>query len=208
MKYKLLLFDFDGTLADSLPWFLGIINQVADRYAFKRIAEHELETLRGYDARRLMKHLGLSFWKLPFVANHMRRAMARDIRRIPLFEGVGGLLQRLSARGTTLAVVTSNSYQNVRQALGPESAALIQYYECGSSLFGKSARLKRVLAKSGVLPGQALCIGDELRDLEAARSAGIPFGAVSWGFTRVEALRAQAPAEVFTTLDEILEKTA
>jgi phosphoglycolate phosphatase len=50
-----------------------------------------------------------------------------------------------------------------------------------------------------------LAIGDELRDLEAATRAGIPFGAVGWGFTHIEALKAQAPAEAFAHMDDLVE---
>ena len=96
----------------------------------------------------------------------------------------------------------------MRRILGPENEALIQYYECGVQLFGKQAKLKKVLKQSGTLPGEAICIGDEIRDIQAARKAKIPFGAVAWGFTKVEALLAYAPNEVFSSVGEIAEKIA
>jgi phosphoglycolate phosphatase len=63
--------------------------------------------------------------------------MAKDIRQIRPFEGIGEMLQCLSAKGVALTVVTSNAYDNVYQVLGPEHAALIRYYEHGVSLSGK-----------------------------------------------------------------------
>ncbi len=206
MPYRLALFDFDGTLADSFPWFLGVVNRLADEHGFRRIGEHELETLRGQSARQVMGALGVSAWKLPRIAHQMRREMATDIGRITLFPGVDQVLRGLAGRGIKLAVVTSNSLDNVRRVLGPESSELIRHWACGASMFGKRPKLRAVLRDSGVPAGEAIAIGDEIRDLEAARAAGIAFGAVSWGYTSPEALRAQGPEEVFASPEEILRR--
>jgi len=206
MKYRLAIFDFDGTLADSMPWFLSVVNRLADDHGFRRIEDHEIETLRGQAARQIVAHLGVPAWKLPRVAHSMRQHMARDIGKITLFPGVDRLLQGLSARGVRLAIVTSNSIENVRQVLGPENAGLIQHYACGASMFGKRVKLRSVLRDSRVPAAEAIAIGDEVRDLEAARGERIPFGAVGWGYTHPEALRAHHPEEMFSDLEEILEK--
>lgn len=205
MKYRLVIFDFDGTLADSFPWFVGIVNQIADKYRFKRIAEDEIDTLRGYDARTLMKHLGVTWWKMPLIARHMRRMMAQDIHHISLFDGVSDVLRRLAQDGVTLAVVSSNSESNVLRVLGPENAALISHFGCGVSLFGKQAKFREILSKTGISPQETLCIGDETRDIMAAKSENLACGAVTWGFATIEALRAHAPNEVFANVDGILE---
>jgi phosphoglycolate phosphatase len=208
VKYKLAIFDFDGTLADTVPWLASVMDQVADRYNFNRLDGQDLEVLRDYDSRQLLKHLGVPLWKLPMIGNHMRNLMARDIEQIPLFDGVEDLLRGLSASGVLLAIVSSNSYANIRHVLGPETADLIGFYECGTSLFGKQARIRKVLRKSGCMAGHAIYIGDEVRDVEASRGERIAFGAVSWGCARVETLKAHRPNEVFTSISDILEKIA
>jgi phosphoglycolate phosphatase len=205
MKYRLAIFDFDGTLADSFSWFLGVANRLADDHRFRRIEEHEVEALRGQSARQLLAHFGIPAWKMPAIARQMRQHMARDIRHISLFPGMDRVLQTLAGRGIRLAIVTSNSIENVRLVLGP-NAALIQQYACGVSIFGKRTKLRAVLRGSGVTASEAICIGDEIRDLEAAREEGIPFGAVSWGYTNPEALRAHGPEEMFESMEEILER--
>ncbi len=150
MRYKLIIFDFDGTLADSFPFFVSTLDRLAERHGFKRVGSAELETLRGYDFRQLMKHIGLPLWKLPMVTKDFNGLMAREIARISLFEGAGDLLRALSERGITLALVSSNAYENVRRVLGDENGDMIRYYECGASIFGKPAKLKKVLRKSGI----------------------------------------------------------
>jgi phosphoglycolate phosphatase len=203
MRYKLIIFDFDGTLADSRDWFAGVINQVAARYRFRQVSRAELEMLRGYDNRAIIRYLGVPGWKLPLIANHMRRLVAHEAHAIPLFPGVGDLLDALASRGVALAVVTSNSEENVRRILGPDNAAAITYFACGASLFGKAAKFRQVLRRAGVAPADALCIGDETRDVEAAAAVGLAAGAVTWGYATAESLRACRPTLTFESLDEI-----
>lgn len=208
VKYQLVIFDFDGTLANSFPWFVGVFNSIADKYKFKRVEASELDTLRGYSARQIIQQLGVPAWKLPLIGRHAKRLMAQSAAQIALFEGVDAMLHELARQGVTLAVVSSNSEVNIRQVLGPQSAALITYYECGAALFGKHVQFRKILKKSRIPRSQTLCIGDEIRDVEAARREALPFGAVAWGFTNVEALKAYAPAEVFSRVEEIVEKVA
>ena len=204
MGYKLAIFDFDGTLADTVPWFAGVVNHVADRYGFKRVEERDHEMLRGYAPRRLMEVLGVPLWKVPLIAYHLRGLLARDIDQITLFDGISVVLQTLSQAGVTLAVVSSNSYENVRRVLGSENVGLVETFACGVSVFGKAAKLRGVLKKCDIPRGEAIYIGDEVRDVEAAHEAGVASGAVSWGYNTVEALQVCAPDEIFTSVDDIL----
>ncbi|MDJ1159712.1 HAD hydrolase-like protein [Chelatococcus sp. SYSU_G07232] len=203
MRYKAIVFDFDGTLADSFAWFLFVMDDVADRYRFKRLDRDNLETLRGLSGRQLMRRHGVPLWKVPLITRHMRVLMARDIDQIPLFDGVDDMLARLAAQGVTLAVVTSNAETNVRRVLGPRNAALIRHYECGASVFGKPDKLRKVLRKAGVAPGEAIVIGDEIRDIEAGKVVGMATGAVAWGYTALPALVARMPTRVFERIDDI-----
>lgn len=207
-SYQLAIFDFDGTLADSFGWFVGVINQIADRFRFNRIDPREMDTLRGYDARRVMRHVRVPMWKMPLVARDMRARMNRDIGSIALFPGVDEMLAELAGRGVTIAVVSSNSEENVRAVLGPRNSDLVRHMACGASVFGKRRKLRKVLRAAGVRPGDALCIGDEIRDLQAAHAEGIPFGAVTWGYTKGDALRALSPEAVFDRVEEIVEHIA
>lgn len=201
--HRLAIFDFDGTLADTFPWFVGVLNGVADRYGFSRVKADEVEMLRGYDARQIMRHLRVPSWKLPFIANHMRRLMARDIDGIRLFDGVPDILRTLTDRGVTVAIVSSNSVENIRRILGPEVAGQVAQYGCGASLFGKAAKFRRMLRTTGVPAPYAIGIGDEVRDIEAARRAGMACAAVAWGYTRGDALAARHPDRLLTRVEQI-----
>jgi phosphoglycolate phosphatase len=204
--YKLAVFDFDGTLADSISWFLRVINEVADTCRFRRIKEEELPRLRTYDARKIIEHVGVPMWKVPLIQRHLQKRMTRDVGKIRLFAGIDGLLQRLHAQGVDLAIVSSNSAVNVREILGRQNASLIQYYACGAQILGKRVKLRKVLQRSGVLHSEAIFIGDEIRDLHAAHAEGVAFGAVSWGVNSPESLKMHCPKEIFSSVDEIAER--
>ncbi len=203
VRYRLLIFDFDGTLADSFPQFLDHMRQTVDHFGLRPIDAEALDELRGRSAAEVIKFLGIPAWKVPLVGRYVRRLMTADASGLRLFPGVSDALQRLAQQGLELAVVSSNTEANIRLVIGPETARLIGSFECGASLFGKAARFRKVLRQTGVPPAQALAIGDEIRDLEAAEKVQIDFGAVSWGYTKVAALRTFAPAFVFDHLAEI-----
>lgn len=202
MQYKLAIFDFDGTLADSFPFFTSVFNRLAQRHGFRSVAPEEVSQLRRLNARQIMTHLGMPAWKLPIVATNFISLMS-DAASVPLFEGVSELLGHLADEEVVLAIVSSNSYENVERVLGPENMRRVSYFECGVSIFGKRSRIRKVLKNSGIRPGEAIYIGDQSTDLEAARAEKVAFGAVSWGYGDVEALRSLAPDELFTRADDI-----
>jgi len=208
IPYDLAIFDLDGTLLDSFPWFLDIVNAVADRHRFRRIEPDQVETLRGKDTREIIKFLGVSAWRIPAIARDMQRLKAMHLNDIALFPGVDAMLRALQARGVTLAMVSSDNEPNVRRALGSANAALISHYACGASLFGKAAKFKQVIKACGAPAARTICIGDEVRDVDAALKAGLAFGAVTWGYATEAALRAQAPAMVFSKMDDIVAAVA
>jgi phosphoglycolate phosphatase len=201
-KYKLAIFDLDGTLSDSFPWFLRVVNSIADKHRFKRVEDRDVEMLRGKSAREVIDYLQVPIWRMPAIARDMRRLKSESINTIPLFAGVDVMLEELSQLGVTLAVVSSDSASNVRKALG-KNADLISRFACGASLFGKAAKYQAVLNRTGIAAADAICIGDEVRDGEAARQAGIVFGAVSWGYAKTEALRQASPVLVFDSVAAI-----
>lgn len=203
MRYRLAIFDFDGTLLDSFSWFVTVLDEMAREFGFRSPSREELEALRGLPAREIVRRLEVPLWKMPRVANRMRSLMARNLEGLRLFPGIQEALVGLQDHGITLAIVSSNSEANIRRVLGPDPS--IAHYECGVSMFGKASRLKRVLRRLDASPAEAVYVGDELRDVEAARAAGMAFGAVSWGYTLLDALRAVEPEMFFETSEDLLD---
>jgi phosphoglycolate phosphatase len=203
MKYRLAIFDFDGTLADSFPFFIRVFNQLAEKHGFRGIDTDLAPAYRSYDARQMMEQVGLPAWKLPLVARSFISLMRENAASISLFDQVDDMLLHLANRGATLAIVSSNSYDNVTRILGPANTKLISQFECGVSIFGKASRIRKTLKKTGIPSGEAIYIGDQVADLEAARKEKVAFGAVSWGYATIESLRGHFPEEEFDRVSAI-----
>jgi phosphoglycolate phosphatase len=132
--------------------------------------------------------------------------MTEHTGEFSLCPGISDVLHHLAAVGIQLAIVSSNSRENVERVLGADNASLVAHFACGVSMFDKAAKLRQALRQCAVRPSQAIYIGDEIRDAEAAARAGIAFGAVTWGQHGAEMLRTQKPALVFTTVREIADE--
>jgi phosphoglycolate phosphatase len=206
MRYPLLIFDFDGTLADTFDLFLDIFDQTADQYGFRRFDRENMDYLRTLDARSILHYHRVPMWKVPAILHRSRRLMERQIHDIRLFSKIDDTLARMHESGVRLALLTSNSAHNVLKVLGPEVAARFDFLECGASLFGKRSKLRRLLVHSGVAVDDVMLIGDEIRDAQAAIHAGVAFGAVGWGYSAIDALVKAGAQEHFQVPEEIVSK--
>lgn len=181
---KIVIFDFDGTLADSFPWFVARINQVARIFHFNEVKEEDLPRLRLMRTSEILNYLGISKIKLPFVIFYLKRLMSRESHSINLFPEVPALLKDLKKEGFDILVLSSNSKSNVIKILGPASEMVTAYY-CGAGLNSKNKHFKQVMKTFS--DSQFLSVGDEYRDYEAARQVGIAHINVSWGYASREA---------------------
>lgn len=197
--FDLMIFDFDGTLADSAGWFRSILPDIAKRFGFRCPDAEELEDLRHKPPREVMRILKIPGWKLVLIAVHVRKRAAKA-EAFPLFEGVPEMLAELAKQGVPMAVVSSNAEVNVRRALGPEMSAQVSAWSCGAGMFGKAKHFRDVLKKMHVAPDRVLAVGDEIRDIEAAREVGLKTAAVAWGFAMKPALEAAGPDYCFETV--------
>lgn len=203
MKYQLAIFDFDGTLADSFPFFSSTINTLAEQYHFNKIRDEEEQSLRHLNAREIIKHVGLPQWKLPMVAASFVAKMGENVDKIQLFPQVADTLAYLDHAGMFISIITSNTRDNVTRILGQQVMKSIKHLDCGMSMFGKKSRINKLLKKTGITAASAIYIGDQLTDMEAARKSGVAFGAVQWGYSAIEALRIYTPEEEFASVADI-----
>jgi phosphoglycolate phosphatase len=205
MQCKLVIFDFDGTLANSFPIVLNMLDELAQKFNTKKLNHADIPRLRNYTPRKIMRMLNVRLWKVPAILKFTRTRMRSDAHRIHKFEGVDEVLRELHRRNVKLGIVTTNTRGIVEQVLGPEIFNLFSYFLGEVSLFGKPKALKKMLSLSGVENSETLAIGDEIRDLDAANKVNIPFGAVSWGFATPEAMNSRNPRFTFTQPAQILE---
>jgi len=196
--FKLVVFDFDGTLADSLAATVEIFNRLAGEMGFAPITDPA--AARHLATRQFLKRHGISFWRLPRVVRRFRALAAERAAELKLFAGVAEALAELGAGGAKLGILSSNAEGTIRACLRANGAETHFGFVVGyPRLFGKGKALKRILRAEKVERSDVLYVGDEVRDLEAAQSAGVRCAAATWGFHAAELLRTANPDFVLET---------
>jgi HAD superfamily hydrolase (TIGR01549 family) len=199
---KMLIFDFDGTIIDSLPVLLESLNNNAARFGYEKVQNPE--SIRSQDLRTIIKKSNISPFKLFSIIYTIRREMRSKIASLKPFPGILPVLTQLHAQGVLLGIVTSNTKENVEPFLTQYTINFFDIIEDKSSLFGKAKVLKHLLTTYGLGPANIIYIGDETRDIEAAQANHIRSAAVTWGFNTADILQTKNPTYLIHTPSELL----
>lgn len=195
-----IIFDMDGTLADSFDY-------VADFLAGVRgvpLAAPDKKKLRYLSMISMARRMGFHWWDAPWLFWQGRRRMHRAIKELKSFKGIRGLIRQLHKDGHSLHVLSTNSPRNVNRFLHEQNIA--RYFGAvygGVGIFNKAPGLKKLLRHQKIRADQAIYVGDETKDVRAAKSVGMPVIAVSWGFAGRDQLAALAPDALADTPQEL-----
>jgi phosphoglycolate phosphatase len=204
---RVLVFDFDGTIADTLWQGLEILNSMAEEFGFRPLAKEELPQAQDMTTRQLMKFLGIPNRKLPTIGHRGVKKLRALIGEVQPLSGMPAVLRELHARGIRMGIVTSNSEENVGIFLRNHDLEIIEFVRSSSRLLGKAREIRQAMKKHGFGAGDAIYIGDETRDVEACKRAGLRCVAVAWGYNSRRILAAQQPFRVVDTPEELLVLT-
>lgn len=181
MRYSLIVFDFDGTLADSLANAIAIFQRIGPELGLKPVAD--LEAARSMPTRQFLKQIGVRFWQLPRVVRAFQAASAEHAAELKLHDGIAEMLHGLHGSGHRLGVLSSNRDDVIRTCLRANGVEELFAFVVGyPKLFGKAKALRRILKAEKLAREDVLFVGDELRDVEAGRKAKVATVAVTWGF--------------------------
>ena len=205
MIYKTLVFDFDGTIADTLGETRRIFNRIAPDYGIREVAEHELDGLRHLSLKDLLNHLDIPKRRVPALIARGTGMMRGNITELQLITGMREVLIELRRHVRSFGILTSNATANVDLFLRTHGLRdQFDFISSTSKLTGKAKHLKAIRKTFSLRPEELLYIGDELRDVKASQKAGIPIAAVTWGFNSREALMAAAPDYLFDRPEDFL----
>ncbi len=188
------VFDFDGTFADTLDLAFTMYNRIAPEYNYRQVGKEELDTLRTRKPQEIFKAFGISRVRFLTLLLRIRKELSLHITEAGLIKGMENALRSMSLAGFRLGILTSNSRVNVRNFIDHHSLSdIIGFIYSGNSLFGKDKVIGRMLEREGISRERVVYVGDETRDIEACQKAGIPVIAVSWGLNRRELLASLHP---------------
>lgn len=206
MIYKTIIFDFDGTIADTLEEGRRIFNIVAPDYGVRQIAPGEVMALRKLTITELIEHFEIPKMRVPVFIARGTAMMRKSIDRLPLIPGMGEVLKEIRPKVDRFGILTSNAAENVDVFLKSHGIRdLFDFISSTSKLTGKSRYLSSIRKEYGLKAEEMLYVGDEVRDLKAAKKAGVPCAAVSWGFNAREVLIEEHPDLLFDRPVEFLQ---
>jgi HAD superfamily hydrolase (TIGR01549 family) len=206
MIYQTLVFDFDGTIADTLGETRRIFNRIAPDYGIRQVAEDEVHSLRHLSLKELLEHLQIPKRRVPALIARGTGMMRGNITELALIPGIANVLSELRRHVHSFGILTSNATANVDLFLRTHGVRdQFDFISSTSKLTGKSKHLKAIRKTFSLRPGQILYIGDELRDVKASQKAGVPIAAVTWGFNSRESLAAADPDYLIDRPEDFLQ---
>lgn len=205
-NYRLVAFDFDGTIANTLGEMHRIFNELAPEFGLHEIHEAEIANLRQLATKELIRKLGVPKRRIPALLGKGLSLLRSRIEQIELINGMGEALRAIRPRVDHMGILTSNNSENVELFLkhhGLEDQ--FQFISSKSKLSGKAKHLKSILRTFSLEKEEMLYVGDEIRDIKACQKVGIPIAAVSWGFNSLEALAAAKPTHLIERAGQLVE---
>jgi len=203
------VFDFDGTIANSRAVVISAYNQVAEKHRFNPMVEADIPVLSRLSIPERCRKMGVPLYKLPSVMVEVGRSYKNFVDSVVAFDGMLPVLQTLHRHGLTVGIISTNSAENIQRFLARNGMEpVVQRVHCSSNMFGKDKVISRYLKTYGLTPEQVLYVGDEERDVVASRKMKLRVLSVSWGFETLDVLTKAGPDFIAHQPADILQRVA
>jgi phosphoglycolate phosphatase len=207
-RYRLLVFDWDGTLADSTSIIASALQSACRDVGEPVPDDVAARYVIGLGLAQALAHVapGLAQDRHPEIsARYRHHYLGRDAQ-IPLFEGAAALLDDLHAEGFMLAIATGKTRIGLDRSLAAHSLReRFHATRCADEGYPKPHpdMLLHLMSVLDVRPGQTLMIGDTTHDLELARAAGADSVGVAYGAHDADGLESAGPLAIVHSIGEL-----
>ncbi len=208
-----IFFDLDGTLIDSAPDLAAAADKLRTDRGLPSIAYERYRPMAGAGARGMLRiafdmspdHVAYEAYREEFYVNYERSLTARTFA----FEGVDGLLEAIKTKRMPWGIVTNKS----KRFTNPLAAQMLLLHGAAAVISGDSTPHTKphpepVLAAArtaGVDPTQCWYVGDDKRDIESGRAAGMLTVAACWGYMGEHAVQSWGADAVLDHPSQLLE---
>lgn len=207
MKKKYVIFDFDGTLADTVPVMLTLIEELAQEFGYdKKITADDLEWVRDHELKNIPAKFGIPLFKVPLILIKGRDLLNKQMFSVPPCRGILEMLQVLKKKGYVLAILSSNRRDSIQEFIVKHN--LEPYFDFVHSelnIFGKDKALLSLLRQHQMPIEESLYVGDEMRDIEACKKIKLDCVSAAWGLNSAKALKEYGAQWVVKKPQEIVE---
>ena len=200
-----LIFDFDGTIADTFQFLIEITNRLSSEFGFNAIEASEIAKLKDKSVQDAIQYLNIPLLKIPIIAAKAKIELHKEIASVKPAEGLKEMLQQLRSLGVKMGILTSNSLKNVTGFLRNNELNIFDFVHTTPKIWSKNRSLKKLIHENQLDHLQVIYVGDETRDIIAAQKAGIRSVAVTWGYNSYKALQSHHPDHVIHKPQELLK---
>lgn len=199
------IFDFDGTLADSLELMLRLYNESADDFGTLPVSMSEVDELRELGYKKAMKAKKIRLTMLPKLAIHIIKDMKLHMDEVSPHEGIIPMLRQLREMGVSIGVLTSNNAALVVDFFDKNGFPEFDFVVSEKTLFGKEKALKRIMKRHKLKKERVIYVGDEPRDVYSSQKAGVKVFGVTWGLAGRIGLEKNPPDRIADTAEELYQ---
>ncbi len=200
---KTVIFDFDGTLANTVDLVVRIYNEHAEELGADTLSIDEFPTLRTLGYKKAMKAKNLHWHVLPKLVFILKRGVREHLHEVQPYEGIQRLINELKSAGMMIGVLTSNDGALVQEFLDTHGFPAFDFVVSEKTVFGKEKALKKIIERHKLDRARVVYVGDEPRDVTASKKAGVHVVGVTWGFGGRESMLATLPDTTVHTMDEL-----
>lgn len=208
-KIKTVIFDFDGVIADSLPYHFKQMVEIARKnFGVKGNEKKIIDEIRTKSYFELMKTFKISWTKAPLILKIIHQArenLFNNIEKIKIFPGTKKLLINLTKRKLILIILSSNLEKTINKFIELNKIDYFNQIVCGTNILGKAVEIESLLRRNNWKKEEAVYIGDEIRDVEACKKIGMKIIGVSWGFQKAEVLKKHGADYIAKKPNDILK---
>ncbi|RPK03148.1 HAD-IA family hydrolase [Priestia endophytica] len=201
---KTILFNFNGTIVDTSSLAIDIYNEIAEKKGYRKINDEEVAYLSTLSVTDRFKRLNVPIYKLPSLGITIKQRYQKYISNLDPVSGINEVIHELKKRGYRLGFLTTNSRDVTHQFLTSNSMNVFDYTHYSFNPFSKTKEISSFLKKNKLNQKDVLYIGDELRDIKAAKKNHLYCIAVSWGYDSKELLEAGEPNHIADRPQDIL----
>jgi phosphoglycolate phosphatase-like HAD superfamily hydrolase len=201
---KNLIFDFDGTIVDSLDFVIEMYMSWYPEDQYLKTVDKD--KLRNMPITQVIGELRVKPWKVPALIFRGRMEMNKNINQIDMVDGMKELLVHLSKDSINLYIASSNSSRNINKYLRNKNLRKIFKRVYGSvGIFSKGKALNKIIDKNRLKRQETYYVGDEVRDIKAAKKAGLKSIGVTWGYNGESIIARENPDFLVNDPREIIK---
>jgi len=192
-KFTTIIFDFDGVIGNTIEEIKNIVVGLYEEFRHEKAKPEEIQKFIGKGVIQVIKELKVPMVKLPYFERRIRQDLIKRIDKIKIFKGIKKVLGQIKKNGYRLGILSSNSQENLHYIFKKNDIDFFDFIYSGSSFFGKGKVLAKLLKKESLDHKKTIYIGDELRDVQAAKQNKVSVIAVGWGYNKEKLLKEENP---------------